>query len=67
MRDEPLIAAPLSALRSYARLRGIEELAAVHIYEQELTRLGRFARVDRFVPVLAERHTKEVLRIAALR
>lgn len=67
MSSDPLIAAPISALRRYARTRGLDEEAAVQIYAREADRLGRAARITKFVPVLAEKHTKEVLRIAALR
>ena len=54
--------ASLRAVRSFARRRGKEETVAVQIYEEEITDLDRRARVKKFVPLLAEKHTKDRLR-----
>ena len=54
--------APLHALRSYARAKGIPEDLVLHVYEEEVKRLSQAARVKRFLPLLAEKHTKAVLR-----
>ena len=56
--------APLHALQSYARAKGIPEDLVVNVYEEEMKRLSQAARVERFVPLLAERHTKAVLKEA---
>src|SRR5437588_11316744 len=54
--------APLRFLRSYARSIGIEEIVVVGIYEKELDRLSKNARVTKFVPLLGEKHTNEAIR-----
>lgn len=56
--------APLHSLRSYARANGIPEDLLINVYEEEVKRLDKAARVKRFVPVLAEKHAKAVLREA---
>jgi len=48
----------LHSLRSYARAK---------VYEEQVERLGKTARVRRFLPVLAEKHTKDILRTAGAR
>lgn len=52
-------------LRSYARERGIQEVLAVKIYEEEFERLSKDARVTKFLPLRAEKHAKDVLRDAS--
>ena len=64
---QPREAAPLRSLRSYARSKGVEESVVVGIYEKELERLGKSARVTKFVSLLAEKHTKEVVRLSRKR
>ena len=54
--------ASLRAVQSFARGHGKEEAAAVKIYEEEITSLDQRARVKKFVPLLAEKHTKDRLR-----
>ena len=51
-------------LRLFAKARGIGEDVAQTIYELEFNRLSAHARVRRFVPLLAEKHVKAVLRMA---
>ena len=63
--EERLLQAPVDALRVYASARGLQEVIAIDIYEKEVDRLGKAARIQRFVPVLAEKHTKEILRMSA--
>jgi Protein of unknown function (DUF3562) len=53
--------APLQSLRSYARAKGIPEDLVLNVYEEEVRRLDKAARVKRFVPLLAEKHAKAVL------
>jgi len=57
--------APLHSLRSHAHAKGIPEDLVLNVYEEELKRLSEGARVKRFLPLLAEKHTKAVLREAA--
>jgi hypothetical protein len=57
--------APLHSLRAYARGKGIPEDVAVKVYEEEVQRLSKTARVKRFLSVLAEKHAKDVLREGA--
>jgi len=57
----------LHSLRSYARAKGIQEDLAVKVYEEQVERLGKTARVRRFLPVLAEKHTKDILRTTSTR
>ena len=54
--------ASLKSLRTYARAKGLEENVVVGIYEEEFTDLDRRARVKKYVPLLAEKHTKDRLR-----
>lgn len=63
---EAIERAPMLALRHFARDRGLDENVADAIYEQEWMRLSEHARVKRFVPLLAEKHVKAVLRMAKL-
>jgi hypothetical protein len=44
-----------------ARAKGIPEDLVLNVYEEEVRRLDKAARVKRFVPVLAEKHAKAVL------
>jgi hypothetical protein len=55
--------APLHSLRAFARAKGIPEDLALNVYEEEVKRLSKTARVKRFLPLLAEKHTKAVLRV----
>jgi hypothetical protein len=50
-------------LRSYARAKGIPEDLVMNVYEEEVNRLAKAARVKRFLPLRAEKHTKAVLRV----
>ena len=54
--------ASLTSLRTYARTRGVEEELVVTIYEQEITELDHRARVKMYLPLLAEKRTKNRLK-----
>ncbi|MBV9190322.1 MAG: DUF3562 domain-containing protein [Betaproteobacteria bacterium] len=51
----------LRALHAFARRHGIEDEVVVAVFEREFKRLDDRARVHRYVPLLAEKHTREVL------
>jgi hypothetical protein len=52
----------LNNLRGFARGLGIPEEVAVATYEREMRELGADAKVERFVPVIAEKRVKDALR-----
>ena len=51
----------LRALHAFAQKRGIDDAVVVEVFEREFRRLDENARVHRYVPLLAEKHTREVL------
>jgi hypothetical protein len=50
--------ASLKSLRTYARNKGVEEELVVTIYEQEITELDHRAKVKMYLPLLAEKRTR---------
>jgi hypothetical protein len=54
--------ASLKSLRNYARVKGVEEQVVVRIYEEEITELDHRARVKKYLPLLAEKRTKNRIR-----
>ena len=55
-------AAHIAALRGYARQRGVSEIEAIEIYEQELKRLQASAKVKFFISIIAEKIAKDAVR-----
>ena len=53
----------LSPLCSFARGVGVAEEIAIGIYEAEYHRLSANARIKRYVAVIAEKRTKDMLRV----
>jgi len=54
--------ASLKSLRTYARTKGVEEELVVTIYEQEITELDHRAKVKMYLPLLAEKRTRNRLK-----
>jgi hypothetical protein len=51
----------MRAVCAFARRRGINEELALEVFRSEFSRLDSDAKVHRFVPVIAEKHTRTVL------
>lgn len=51
--------ARLAALRSLARELGVSETEAVEAYQHEVETLNLEARIEKFVPVLAEKRARD--------
>ena len=60
------VSASERAVREFARRRGIEEATALEFFQYEFERLDSEAKIHRFVPLIAEKHTREIL-VAVLR
>jgi hypothetical protein len=54
-------AAHLLALRRFAHGLGVSEDAALDTYQRELDSLSAGAKITRFVEIIAEKRTKDVL------
>jgi Protein of unknown function (DUF3562) len=61
-RSELQHAAPLDAMRNFARRKHIAEDLVVAVFESEGHRLTEGAKVERFIDVLAEKRAKSRLR-----